>query len=203
MKITGLKQQASQPSRYSVYVDDRFSFGLSASAVLDSKLVIGEEVDDARLQELQSLSANDKAYNNVLRYVTMRQRSEWEVTTYLRRKAVSKDLAEDIIARIKALNLQDDLTFARAWVANRRLLKATSRRRLVQELRQKHVSEEVIDIVLAEDETDESQVLRELVTRKRKIPRYRDNLKLMQYLARQGYNYEAIKIVLAEEDEAA
>jgi regulatory protein len=200
MKITGLKQQVSQPSRYSVYVDGRFSFGLSASAVLNSKIVVGEEVDDARLQELKSLSANDKAYNNTIRYVTMRQRSEWEVKMYLQRKSVDKDLSEDIIKRVKALSLLDDLTFARAWVSNRRLLKPVSRRRLIQELQQKRVSTAVIDIVLTEDETDESEVLRELVARKRRIPRYQDNLRLMQYLARQGYNYDAIKAVLGEED---
>jgi regulatory protein len=201
MKITGLKQQVSQSSRYSVYVDGKFSFGLSANAVLDSKIIVGEELDDTRFKELKTLSANDKAYGNALRYVTMRQHSEWEVTTYLQRKSVDRELAADIIARLKGLRLLDDLSFARAWVANRRLLKATNKRRLAQELRQKRVSSSIVDIVLAEDDTDESAVLRELVARKRKIPRYRDNLKLMQYLSRQGYSYDAVKAALADTDD--
>jgi regulatory protein len=202
MKITGLKQQVSQPSRYSVYVDGKFSFGLSANAVLDSQLIVGEELDEQRLQDLKSLSANDKAYGNALRYVTMRQRSEWEVVTYLQRKKVDKQLSEDIIIRLRALNLLDDRSFARAWVANRRLLKATNKRRLAQELRQKRVSDSVVEIVLAEDDTDESAVLRELVAKKRQIPRFRDDdLKLMQYLARQGYDYDAIKSAMNKTDE--
>jgi regulatory protein len=198
MKITDLKQQVNQPSRYSVYVDGKFSFGLSANAVLNSGIVPGEELSDERLQELKELSSDDKAYNNALRYVTMRQRSEWEMVTYLRRKHVGKEQIDEIIGRLKSLQLLDDLSFARAWVANRRLLKATNKRRLAQELQQKRVASSVIDIVLAEDDTDEAAVLRELVARKRTIPRYRDNLKLMQYLSRQGYKYDLIKTALGE-----
>jgi regulatory protein len=199
MKITGLKQQVSQPSRYSVYVDGRFSFGLSADAVLSSRLIVGERVDDNRLTELKRLSANDKAYSNALRYVTIRQRSEWEMITYLQRKGTDKTVSEDIVKRLRTVHLLDDLSFARAWVASRRALKPTSKRRLIQELHQKHISSSIIDTVLAEDDTDEYQVLRELVERKRKIPRYRDNLKLMQYLGRQGYGYDAVKTVVIEE----
>jgi regulatory protein len=137
-----------------------------------------------------------------LRYVTMRQRSEWEVTTYLQRKQVGEKLKGDIIARLRELGLLDDLSFARGWVANRRLLKATNKRRLAQELRQKHVSSSIIDTVLDEDDTDESAVLRELIAKKRQTTRYRDDdLRLMQYLARQGYSYDAVKSAMHSKDE--
>lgn len=194
MKITGLKQQVSRPSRYSVYIDGKFSFGIGADAVLSSGIVVGEELDEHRLKELRSLADDDAAYNNALRYVTMRQRSEWEVTTYLKRKQVGEKLTGDIMARLRELGLVDDLSFARGWVANRRLFKATNKRRLAQELRQKHVSDSIIGTVLDEDNTDESAVLRELIAKKRQTPRYRDDdLRLMQYLARQGYSYDAVK----------
>ncbi len=201
MKITGLKQQVRDSSRYSIYVDGKYSFPLSANAVLSSGIVVGEELDSDRLKELQSLSSSDKAYGNTLRYVMMRLRSEWEVSTYLDRKKVDKELKADILERLRGLSLLDDEKFARAWVANRRLLKATSRRKLSQELRQKHVSASITDMALAEDQTDESEVLKGLIEKKRRIPRYRDNLKLMQYLARQGYNYDAIKSALHEAED--
>lgn len=202
MKITDLKQQVRNPSRYSVYVDGAFSFSLSDSAVLNSGIVTGEELDATRLKELQSLSSTDKAYTNALRYVTVRQRSEWEVVSYLDRKRVDTQLAKTILARLRNLALLDDEKFARAWVANRRLLKATSKRRLGQELRQKRVSDAIIDTVLAEDDTDEAEVLRALIAKKRQIPRYRDDLKLMQYLARQGYGYDAIKSAFNQVEES-
>lgn len=200
MKITAIKQQEKRKDRYSVFVDEKYAFSLSESALLESRLVSGQEIDKEQLKAYKKLSADDKAYGNALRYVTMRPRSEWEMRDYLRRKQVEEPVANTIIERIQNLNLLDDEAFARTWVENRRLLKPTSRRKLAMELKQKRVSEQVIERVLAEDreETDERQVLRELVERKRK--RYPDETKLMQYLARQGYSYDDIKSVLEDRE---
>jgi regulatory protein len=198
MKITAIKQQEKRKDRYSVFVDGKYAFSLSEGALLETKVASGQELDKARLKEFKKLSADDKAYGNALRYVTMRPRSEWEMRDYLRRKQAEEPVAEKIIAKLRSLDLLNDETFARTWVENRRLLKPTSRRKLELELKQKRVPQEIIDKALREDrvQTDEREVLRELVERKRK--RYPDNLKLMQYLARQGYSYNDIKSVLDE-----
>jgi len=55
--------------------------------------------------------------------------------------------------------------------------------------------------VLEEDETDERQVLRELIERKRRQAKYQDNIKLMQYLSRQGFSYGDIKSALEDNEE--
>ncbi len=199
MKITAIKQQVKQPNRYSVFVDGTYAFSLSETTLLESHIASGQELDAAQLAAFKKLSISDKAYGRALQYVAMRPRSEWEVRFYLKRKDVDESEAAVIIGRLQRLNLLSDLAFARAWVSNRRLLKSTSKRRLVQELRQKHVGESIIEQVLAEDNTDERQVLRDLVARKQQQPRYKtDELKLMQYLARQGYSYDDIKSILGE-----
>ncbi len=202
MKITAIRQQVKQANRYSVFVDGKYSFSLSETALLDSKIASGQEVSEAALTALKKLSASDKAYGRALNYVAIRPRSEWEVLFYLQRKQVDKDESAAIVAKLRSLKLLDDEAFARMWVANRRLLKATSKRRLVQELRQKRISDDIAQQVLAEDTTDERDTLRELVAKKRQQTRYRqDETKLMQYLARQGYGYDDIKAVLREDDE--
>jgi regulatory protein len=199
MKITSIKQQVKRADRYSVYVDGVYAFSLGEGALLEQQLASGQELDASRLKELKAASGADKAYGNALRYVAMRPRSEWELGTYLRRKEVDEPVAAHIMSRLKAVGLLDDLAFARAWVANRRLLKSVSIRRLRQELQQKRVPELVVDEALAEDETDERDALRQLVDKKR--ARYPDSQKLMQYLARQGFGYDDIKHVLSEAHE--
>lgn len=199
MKITNIKQQVKRSDRYSVFVDDTYAFSLSESALLSERLASGQELDKARLEELKATSGADKAYGNALRYVAMRPRSVWEMQTYLRRKGVDEPIAEDIIRRLEAVGLLDDVAFAKTWVANRRLLKNMSKRKLKLELQQKRLSESVINQAMQEDETDERQTLRELVEKKRN--RYPDQIKFMQYLARQGFGYDDIKSVLNEEGE--
>jgi regulatory protein len=199
MKITSIKQQVKRTDRYSVFVDDKYAFSLSESGLIKSGLASGQELDAAELRQLKKAAGLDKAYGNALRYVAMRQRSEWEVETYLARKEVDKAAAQEIIRRLRDLSLLSDLDFARAWVGSRRQLKSTSKRRLRLELMQKHVPHDVIDQVLAEDETDERDALRQLIEKKRS--RYPDQQKLMQYLARQGFSYDDIKSVLQQIDE--
>jgi SOS response regulatory protein OraA/RecX len=59
------------------------------------------------------------------------------------------------------------------------------------------VADSIISRVLAEDETDERMVLRELVVRKQKQSRYQDPLKLMRYLVGQGFSYDDVRAVLS------
>jgi SOS response regulatory protein OraA/RecX len=98
--------------------------------------------------------------------------------------------------------LLNDEAFAAAWVANRRVLRPTSKLKLQHELQAKRIPQEVINITLAtEHADDERTALRELIAKKRHLPKYKaDPLKLMQYLARQGFQYDDIKRALGAND---
>lgn len=200
MKITNIVQQEKRKDRYSVFVDGKYSFSLSEGALLDSQLAAGQELSQEDLKHWKQESADDKIMGNALRYAAMRLRSTWEMEQYLRRKNASPALTDKILNKLSNINLLNDEAFAKAWVANRRLLRPTSKRKLQQELRAKRVPDEVIDITLAEGEAvDERTALRELIAKKRNLPKYKaDPLKLMQYLARQGFSYSDIKELLGE-----
>lgn len=202
MKITDIRQQQKRSDRYSIYMDGKYVFSLGELELLNSGLKIGKELSQEELAELKDTAKLDKAYDRALNYIAIRRRSEWEVRQYLKRKDYDQEVIEEILARLQAKGYIDDLAFAAAWVESRRLLKATSKRRLQQELRAKRVGDDVVRQALAQDETDEQEVLRELVTKKRQQTRYQDDLKLMQYLSRQGYNYDDIKEAMHTDSEA-
>jgi regulatory protein len=196
MKITAIKQQVKRQGRYSIFVDGSYAFSLSDTALLDSKLVKGQQLTEAEVTKFKQISADDKSYGAALAYATLRPRSTWEMEQYLIRKKCDKDLKKRILDKLSGLGLLDDEAFARAWVASRRQLKPVSRRKLLQELRTKRVPEDAALRALEEDATDEQSVLAELITRKRKQTRYQDDRKLMQYLAGQGFGYGDIKAAL-------
>lgn len=198
MKITDIKQQVKRQDRYSIYVDGKYVFSFSENELLDLGLRVGQEFNDGELEELKKTAIEDKAYMRSLDLIMRRQRSEWEVLDYLKRKDYEPDVIEKILKRLSRAGYVDDKKFAEAWVNNRRLLKSTSKRKLMMELRQKRVNQEVISEVLADDQTDERQVLRDLVIKKRQQSHYQDETKLMQYLMRQGFNYDDVKSVIKE-----
>lgn len=196
MKITAIKQQQKRADRYSIFVDDTYSFSLSESGLIESRLASGQELTAAKLADLKKAAGLDKAYGQALRYVAIRPRSEGELRDYFRRKQIDSVTGEQIIQRLRNMSLVDDAAFARAWVGNRRLLKSVSKRRLRLELQQKRVASDIIDQVLQDDEGNDKQALKELIEKKR--ARYPDQQKLMQYLARQGFSYDDIKNALTE-----
>jgi regulatory protein len=118
---------------------------------------------------------------------------------YLKRKEASPPLIQQILNKLSYLDLLDDRKLAAAYIHDRTLQRPTSRRKIMLELRKKHVADEIISEALnSAVVTDDRTALRDLVERKRRQSKYKDNLKLMQYLARQGFNYDDIKTVLNE-----
>ena len=201
MKITKITQQVKRADRYSIFVDEKYSFSLSENALLESKIHSGQELTKEQIGEFKKLSADDKIYNRTLRYVAMRPRTQWEVETYLMRKGGAPDLIEQIVNKLSKVDLINDEKFARAFIADRKLLRPTSRRKLIMELRKKHIDKDVIEAAMAEDTPNEQATLAQVIARKRKQTKYQDDVKLMQYLARQGFNYDDIKSALRTDDE--
>lgn len=199
MKITDIKQQVKRQDRYSVYIDKKYSFSLSEGELLKAGLRIGQEFSEQELDELRQKAETDKAMMRAYDQLSRRARSEWEMRDYLKRKDYDNDLINLVVDRLKDRNYLDDREFARAWIENRRLLKKTSKRKLAQELKAKRVDDAIIDEALAQDETDEQAVLRELIAKKRTQSRYQDEQKLIAFLARQGFGYGDIKSALQED----
>jgi regulatory protein len=204
MKITKISQQVKRQSRYSIFVDEEYSFSLSDTVLLETGLVKGQELTGEQVQGYKQLSTDDKLYNRTLQYLALRPRSIWEVEFYLKRKEAPEPLIEQITEKLLKFGLLDDYKFAESFTRDRRLLRSASTRKIQLELQKKHIASDIISQVLSEDETDTSNMLRDLIVRKRQQTKYReDETKLMQYLARQGFGYGDIKQALsdlAEED---
>jgi regulatory protein len=199
MKITAIRPQQKIRNRYSIYCDGQYAFAVSESMLLEQGLVAGLELTVAELKRFKQLSSDDNSFNKALRYAAIRNHSQWEMEQYLKRKNVSENQSGIIITRLESLGFLDDNNFARSWIENRRLLKPVSKRRLEQELRQKHLSSEIIKDALNEDTASEQEVIRSLIAKKRQQNSYKDKNKLMGYLSRQGFSYEDIKKALAED----
>lgn len=199
MKITAIKAQVKNPERLSIYVDEKYAFSLNYTQLLDEKLHAGLEIDQARLDSLKHTSDIGKAYERALIFVMIRPRSVKEMHDYARRKKWAPEDAQAIINKLITKRYLDDANFARAWVESRALGRKTSRRKLQLELKQKGVADSIISDVLQQTAFDESDALKQLIQKKRKLARYAaDEQKLMQYLARQGFGFDDIKNALQD-----
>jgi regulatory protein len=198
MKITAIKPQMKRDDRVSVFVDGKYSFSLSKPQLKEFKLEQNQQISEVELNSYRQESDDGKLFDRVLMWLARSPRSVRETRNYLKRKEATPEQTDRFVERLKKLRYLDDVSFAETFVRSRRQLKSRSQRKLRAELYQKGVDSKIIDKVLAEDETDEREVLKDLLEKKRKQSRYQDEQKLIAYAARKGFNYEDIKAALDE-----
>lgn len=198
--VTAIKRSAkAQRVLFQVSIDGEYSFTLGDLDLSMSGLRVGHELSAEQIAEYQGRGATAKAQALAVRFIGVRMRSTREVREYLLRKETPPAICERVIERLEAQRLLDDEAFARAWVAERRLLRPRSQSVLVQELAQKGIARAVVALVLSDEPEDaELNTLRALVERKRRLPAYAQNDKLAQFLMRKGFRWEHIKQVLGE-----
>ena len=199
MTITKITTQKKNSSRYSIYIDGEYSFSLSDLALLEAKIAVGQELSAEEVKSLQERSELDKFYQRILNLLSLRSRSEYEIRTYLKKHNCPTDQADIILNKLSEKKYINDLAFSISWIQNRQLLRPSSKTKLINELKIKGINKEIISQAFEETQPDEIESLKVIVEKKRKLTRFQDNQKLMQYLIRQGFHYSEIKNVLTDQ----
>ncbi len=193
--ITDISPQKKRTGYYNVFVDGEFAFSLSDLQLSNSHLSIGQAYSEADIIQIKNDANATKVYSRCLDYISRRQRSEWELRDYLKRKETSQEVIDQVIEKLIIENHLDDYRFAQAWVHDRDMLKPRSKKQLQAELIKKHIAKDIIVQVLrAQDESQELTNLKQIAIKK--LPRYSDRIKLTVYLVGQGYNYSLVKTTL-------
>lgn len=195
MLITKISQQVKNPDRANIFVDGKYSFSLNLNQVLETKIKVNLELNDADLKKLKKLSDDGKLKMRALEWLTLRPHSKKELTDYLKRKKLDKEQIEIFVKDFQKMGYQNDENFTKWWV-DQRLNKQKSFRFIRQELISKGIPREQTDEILGE--FSEKELLKKLIIKKRKLTKYQDDKKLNEYLLRQGFNYSLVKELLAE-----
>ena len=198
-QVTDIKQAVKNPNRANIFIDGKYSFSLDITQLVDAKLKIGTTLTAERLDELKHASTFGKLYQRTLEWVLVRPRSVKETRDYLARKSPEeKSFSSSIIERLVAKGYLDDRKFAEYYVENRFVKKGISAKRLKMELMKKGVSSQIIAEVLDQNTRSDEQEIQKIIAKKR--AKY-DDTKLIQYLARQGFDFELARNLVQESSE--
>ncbi|MBI4731506.1 MAG: RecX family transcriptional regulator [Chloroflexi bacterium] len=199
MKITAIEPQQKNPRRVNIYLDGEFAFGLAS--ITAAWLRTGQELSAEKIAALQADDARETTYQKALHFLSYRPRSSREVRQNLTKRGCDETLVEETISRLQRAGLVNDEEFARAWVENRSAFRPRSKSALRMELRQKGLSDEIVQSVL--DETVDEQALAFEAARKQarryaglEWPEFRQ--KLGGFLARRGFSYTTLAPVVSE-----
>lgn len=197
MVITKISEQQKNADRVNIFLDGKYVFSLTINQLIETKLKVGQEIDEASLKELQKISAAGKLKAQTLEWLLIRPRSRAELVTYLKKKKLDETESAELIRFFQSKGYQNDLNFARWWI-EQRLNRLKSLKAIRYELRAKGIEQAIINEIFNAQPIDDKNQLKKLIDKKHLITKYPDKNKLAQYLLRQGFPYESIKIVLAD-----
>jgi regulatory protein len=195
--VTALKAQRAK-DRVNVYLDGEFAFGLALIHALWLK--IGQKLSDEDIAQLKAADTLEKAQQRAVNFIAYRPRTEREVRQRLKKAGANDETIGDVLARLKSAGLLDDEAFGRAWVESRVRANPRSRRMLAWELRQKGVGEEEVQAALAgvDDEENAWRAAQKRWPRLKSLEPRERRRKLMEFLARNGFDFQTIEIVMAK-----
>jgi len=203
--VTAIKPQ-KRNDRVNIYLDDKFGFGLDLENYLKLGIKVEQVLSEIEIEKIIQKANYQKTLNKLLRFATLRPRSEKEVNFWIKRK-IGKELSEELLEkqsiklreRLTQLDLLDDTKFAEWWINQRLSFRPMGRIRLRQELMMKGIDREIVSEKIAEmvDTDKEIDHAKDLLLKKiKQLQRYEYNKayqKAYSFLARRGFDSAAIK----------
>jgi regulatory protein len=193
--ITALEVQKRNKKRVNVFIDSEYAFSLSLDEA--ARLRKGQEISEAEITLLKDQAAVTVATDQAARFLSLRPRSIYEVRQNLIQKDTPPPVIDAAIERLTALGYLDDQQFAAFWVSQRNSFKPISPRALRYELRQKGISDSIIQAVLANLDAEDAayRAAQGQVRRLRGLDQRAFRDKLYVFLQRRGFSYETARRV--------
>jgi regulatory protein len=197
--ITAIKPQRNK-NRVNIYLDNKFGFGLDLESFVKLGLKAEQELSEEEVEKIVKKAEFQKTLDKLLKFATLRPRSEKEINDWFKRKKVHESIHKELFNRLKKLELIDDIKFADWWIGQRSQFKPRGKMALGAELRMKGIKKEVVESALSNLKLDEGKIAKELLAKKaykwQNLPQREAKQKMAQFLARKGFNWEIIEKVL-------
>jgi len=202
--ISQIKPQRNN-KRVNIYLDGKFGFGIDLENFVKLGLKVNQELTDEEVKKIVKKAEFQKTLDKLLRFATLRPRSEKEIGDYLKRKKVHESIHKELFNKLTRLSLVNDMEFTRWWIEQRNAFKPKGKKALMNELRGKGIDKETARMVLAEFDINEKKIAGALVLRNAfKWEKYdfkTAGRKKAEFLARQGFSWEVIKEILSVDDD--
>lgn len=149
------------------------------------------------------MAAPQDPYTLALKWLALRELSEFQIRQRLRRRQVEPDTIDEVVARLQRGKALDDLRTARASARTDALVKRHGRYRVLRHVEALGIDRELARRAVAEvfAEVDEEDVLDRALTRRlgqgrRVITDRAEYRRLYRYLVNQGFEPSAVSALL-------
>lgn len=193
-QITDIQQQKNSADRYSVFIDGDFAFGICDFDLYTLKLKVGDFISSEKREEIDALIDTEKCKNYAVSLVSKRLYSKKEISDKMLSKGYSLTAVSGVVSILEEYGYINDDFFASMFIET--YMKKYGVHKIKYELKNKGISDEIIENKLSDFENDEYLMqLIESKTRGKAIDRQL-YAKLVRTFASKGFEYDKIKSCL-------
>lgn len=168
------------------------------------KITRGKQLAKKEIDELINEQKTIEIKKIAINFISYKPRTEYQVKQKLRRVGYNSDDAEFAVHFLKEFGYLDDRAYAINFANEFLIRKPSGAKRLRQELIKRGIGKEIIDYVcnISFDEDTTYTMALQSAKKKLKAIAYKSQEKqknsLIQYLQRQGFDWDTIKKIIEE-----
>ena len=182
------KTNKNKGNMYNVYIDGDLLGLCHIEAIVKNGLSKGRDVDIEHIKSVLYESNKLVALEQSIKYLSKTLKTEKEMRSNLVQKGFENSIIDTVIEKLKEYKYIDDVRYVESF---KNASKTKGLYRIRFELKQKGVSEEILQECLSDEEDDMEQVL--VVARKymrNKEVNIKNLHKLYQHLLSRGFGYD-------------
>jgi len=141
MKIEKIKK--TKTGKYILELDNKEQIKTYDEVILNNNLLFNKEIDIDLLNKLNLENNYYDIYNKVIKYISIKMRSELEINKYLDK--FETDKKDKIIDDLKRMNLINDKAFTKAYITDKINLSLVGPYKIKRELLNHNIEEDIID----------------------------------------------------------
>lgn len=182
--------------KYKVYLEDKSNIVLYEDVIINNNLLIKKNIEEEDIINFQKQNNEVLAYSNALKYISIKMRSKKEVTEYLNKKQISKNIIDNIIKKLEKEGLLNDYNYAKAFVHDQINLSLYGPNKIKNNLINNNIDIKIIDEVIEgiDNKIIEEKLIK-LINKQLKIKKGSSNeikIKLLNYFINLGYDKNMI-----------
>lgn len=194
MKIMKIQKKNN---KYKIILEDNNIIETYDEIIIKENILYKKEITEELKNKIEKENKYYEIYNNVLKYIKIKLRSEYEIREYIKKNEIDNITEEKIIKKLKDSKIIDDKTYAYAYIHDRIKFSNDGPFKIKKELIKNKIEENIIEEELYKLDKEEiyekleKQILKKLNTN----TKYSNNMikqKLINYFINQGYEKEMI-----------
>ena len=143
MKVSKIKKLPS--GKYNLVLDNHQKFTTYDEVILKNNLLYNPNIDSEVLNKLNKDTKHYDIYNKVLKLISVRLRSEKEISDYLIKNSIEVDEQQIIIDKLKDIGLINDKNFAKAFIQDKINFSNSGPSKIRLELQNYNIDEDIIE----------------------------------------------------------